>query len=439
MNIKRYQSVDMRGAIRKVREAMGPDAVILSNKYIDGGVEIVAAVDYDESLFGKLLPLSNADDTSLPLDDEIQDRVENARQAAWDDIRFSRNVPESALSTDAAVKTVDAEVDSGSPPATADQAHIWSEPPVIMEMRDELMSLRGLLVNQLSGLEWGNETRYHPQRARLLQRLLALGLSSTLARDIAIEAGEDQSFEHCWRKALGILSQRLPVCDNPIIDNGGIVALVGATGVGKTTTIAKLAARYVLRNGPHSVALVTTDNFRVSAHEQLKSYAHIMGVPMMVATDANSLQNTLDKLSNKRLILIDTAGMSQRDMELGRQLALLKNPDRQVHAYLALASNSQRGAMLETAQAYKQIPLSGCVFTKLDETTSLGGALSVAIEQGLPVAYYCDGQRVPEDLHPARAHNLVTRSLTIMQQVASTNQEEKNSIAMSGMVAHAHG
>ncbi len=308
-----------------------------------------------------------------------------------------------------------------------------------MEMQNELKSLRGLLVNQLSGLAWGQETHYHPQRARLLQRLLALGLSSALARDIATGAEEKESFDYIWRKALGMLAHKLPVADNPIIDAGGVIALVGATGVGKTTSIAKLAARYTLRHGPQSVALITTDNFRVAAHEQLRSYARIMGVPMVVAADADALRHTLDSLCNKGLVLIDTAGMSQRDMELSQHLSLLKSGGRRIQTYLTLATNSQRGVLNESVQAFKEIPLAGSIFTKIDETTSLGGALSVAIEQDLPVAYYCDGQRVPEDLHPARAHNLISRSVAIMQQVAAGNSEEQISIALTGMMARAHG
>jgi len=159
----------------------------------------------------------------------------------------------------------------------------------------------------------------------------------------------------------------------------------------------------------------------------------------VVATDAPALQTALDNLADKRLILIDTAGMSQRDMALNEQLALLTSGSRPIDTWLTLATNAQRGVLGEIVQAWRKVPLAGCILTKIDETTSLGGALSAAIEHELPVAYTSDGQRVPEDLHAARAHSLVSRAVSIMQQVAAGSRDEHISLAMSGMVAHAHG
>ncbi len=417
MNIKRFHARDMRSAIRQVRQSMGPDAVILSNRKVDGGVELVAAMDYDESLLAARVASSTAD-TASP------------REEAWKDVRYSRDIPEpppSFTATDPA------------PEPDAPRARTDAEDPAIVEMQNELKSLRSLLLGQLSGLAWGQESARHPNRARLLQRLLAMGLSSALARELSDGCDERLDFEASWRQALGRLAHRLPVADNPILDRGGVVALVGATGVGKTTTIAKLAARYALRHGNRAVAFVTTDHYRVAAHEQLRSYARIMGVPMVVATDAPALQTALDNLADKRLILIDTAGMSQRDMALHEQLALLTSGSRPIDTWLTLASNAQRGVLGEIVQAWCKVPLSGCILTKIDETTSLGGALSAAIEHDLPVAYTSDGQRVPEDLHAARAHSLVSRAVSIMQQVAAGSRDEHISLAMSGMVAHAHG
>ncbi len=428
MNIKRFQAKDMRTAIRMVRESMGADAVILSNQKLADGVEIVAAMDYDESLYGNSQPAGKSQPpASSSCDMEPPFIAEPAPAPAVDSY------------DNMAINVNSAPAAAPAPASTARQNHIWSQEPAIMEMQSELKSLRGLLVNQLSGMAWGQETKYHPLRARLLQRLLALGLSSSLAKQIANEISEDRSFDHIWRKALGILAHRLPISDSPILEQGGVVALVGATGVGKTTTIAKLAARYVLRNGPKSAALITTDTHRVAAHEQLRSYARIIGIPMVVADDKDSLSRALDSLCTKGLVLIDTAGMSQRDIRLSKQLTLLQAGGRDIQTYLTLATNSQRGVMMESAQAFRELPLAGCVLTKTDETTNLGSALSVAIEQQIPVGYYCDGQRVPEDIHAARAHNLVTRSLTIMQQVAAGSRDDENSLALTGMMARAHG
>ena len=357
-----------------------------------------------------------------------------SREEIWNDVRLSRHIPEPVVR-----KTVKAT--STASKTRLDTSYInQQEEPAITEMRGELKSLRGLLVNQLSGLAWGNETRFHPLRARMLQRLIGLGLSPALARNIAEQVKESEDFEHNWRMALGELSHRLPVQNDDIIERGGIVALVGATGVGKTTTIAKLAARYILRHGKGKVALISTDNYRVGAHEQLKSYARIMGAPIRIAADLEELQDALRKFSDKPLILIDTAGMSQRDMQLNEQLNMLQQGARQVQTYLVMATNSQRGVLNDVANGFAQIKLAGCILTKADETTSLGGALSVAVENKLPIAYFNDGQKVPEDIHPARAHSLVSRAVSIMQHLAGGSAHEDSlALALGGMVAQVHG
>lgn len=445
MKITRFIAQDMRSALRKVSETLGPDAVILSNNRVEDGVEIVAAIDYDESLFQES---ENKSQTKKPKPNPfIQDDAgvtrehieKRNRQAALDDIRFGRNIPQSTT-----VETAPVYASTPVKPvnvAERSNDHLWSQQPAFLEMQSELKSLRGMLVNQLSGLSWGNEVQYHPLRARLLQRLMSLGLSPKLAKDIATKVNEEKDFEHNWRLALGELAHRVPVGENEIIEKGGIVALVGATGVGKTTTIAKLAARYTLKHGPHRVALITTDNYRVAAHEQLRSYARIMGVPMRVTGDAESLRAALDSLCDKELILIDTAGMSQRDMTLNKQFSMLQAEGLPpIKTYLTLATNCQRGVLHETTEKFKEMPLAGCILTKIDETTSMGGALSVAVEHNLQISYLCDGQQVPEDMHLARPHSLVSRSVSIMQHMASINShDETTSLTIGGMVANGYG
>lgn len=444
MKIKRFVADDMRTALRKVSDTLGPDAVILSNNRIDEGVEIVAAIDYDESLINE--PEINTTATkSNPFiqEDEALSRShieQRNRQAALDDVKYARNIPASKTQTQI---NPFKQKEFNNQAAIQPQAneHLWTEEPAFMEMQSELKSLRGLLVNQLSGLSWGNEVQYHPLRARLLQRLMSLGLSPKLAKDIAANVNEEKDFEHNWRLALGELAHRLPVGENEIIEKGGVVALVGATGVGKTTTIAKLAARYSLKHGPHRVALITTDNYRVAAQEQLRSYARIMGIPMRITGDADSLREALDSLHDKELILIDTAGMSQRDMMLNKQFAMLQAEGLPlIKTYLTLATNCQRGVLTETGDKFKEMNLAGCILTKVDETTSMGGALTVAVENNLPISYFCDGQQVPEDIHLARAHNIVSRSVSVMQHMASTNSiDETTSLTIGGMVANGNG
>lgn len=437
MKIKRFFAADMRRTILKVREALGPDAVILSNKRVEGGIEIVAAVEYDESLFsGVNVSSAPAAEKEIDMEIKIEANTEQdaSRDEIWNDIKLGRYIPEAPVADIS--KQAKKKVKPKLEPAFTNSKQ--SE-PVITEMRSELKSLRGMLLNQLSGLAWGNETQYHPTRARLLQRLIAIGLSPTMARQISDQINEEDDFDHCWRLALGHLSHQLPVSDDQIIDKGGVVAVVGATGVGKTTTVAKLAARYILRHGKGRVGLISTDNYRVGAHEQLRSYARIMGAPLSIASDQQSIKEALNKFKDKDLVLIDTAGMNEQDMELNKQLLQLKQGTRRIQSYLVLATNSQRGVLTDVAQAFSNYRLSGCILTKVDETTSLGGALSVAVEHDLPVAYYNDGQKVPEDIHPARAHNLVARSVAIMQHMGGASKDDQLALTLGGMVAHAHG
>ena len=466
MKIKRFQAEDVRTTIRKVRETLGPDAVILSNKRINGGIEIVAAIDYDESLMGGVVAEPHMESTTQKSEQAAyqtpnslarqksatatSQRQATSRQNAADDIRYSRNIPSSRNKSNPNRQTKSAAVEH----ASYDNKHaavVTEDNPIgkdLADVQNEIKSLRGLLLNQMSGLAWDAEAKHHPTRTRLLQRLIALGLSPVFAKQLCTEVDDTKEFDAMWRHALGLLSHQIPVIDNGILKTGGVMALVGPTGVGKTTTIAKLAARYVLEHGKDSVGLITTDNFRVAAHEQLRSYARILGVPLRVATDKDELNDALYDLRNKKLVLIDTAGVSLHDSQLREQLDLLNSGSKSIHMFLALAANTQRSVLNDVVTTFKQSKLDGCILTKIDETTSLGGAISVAAEHNLPIAYYCDGQKVPDDLHIARAHNLVSKSVSIMQKITLSAQKNLSAgisadhsmgLTVNGMVAHANG
>lgn len=383
MKIKRFFAPNIRQAIRMVREEQGPDAVILSNNKVEGGVEIVIAVDYDEELL---------------------------RHAVMDQA--------APVKTGAPVKK--------NPPHPSSQI-VWSQDPAMVQMRHEMHSLRGLLEQQLPGLAWGELARAHPLRARLVYNLKETGLSPVLARQIASEVNEGKQFDAAWREALANLAHRVQVTDDDILDKGGIISLVGPTGVGKTTTIAKLAARCVLRYGARHVALVTADNFRIGAHEQLRTYGRILGIPVQAAANGNELRDALHAFRDKRLVLIDTAGMGQRDQRLAEQGKMLQIDGFPIKNYLVLSATTQLAGLMEVAQAFQAIPLNGCILTKLDEATSLGGPLSVVIQQQLAVAYVSDGQRVPEDLRPARAHNLVSLSVNLAARTVNMLKKQSSS------------
>jgi flagellar biosynthesis protein FlhF len=185
--------------------------------------------------------------------------------------------------------------------------------------------------------------------------------------------------------------------ETDIVDQGGIYALVGPTGVGKTTTTAKLAARCVLRHGARKLALVTTDGYRIGAHEQLRIYGRILGVPVHLARDAKALQATLRDLQHTHMVLIDTMGMSQRDRMVSEQVAMFG--DTNIRSLLLLSATSRGDTLDDVVRSYSGLGLSGCILTKVDEAASLASSLDVIIRHNLRMYYVSNGQRVPEDLH----------------------------------------
>ncbi len=452
MKIKRFFAKDMRTGIRQVREALGADAVILSNQKVVGGIEIVAAIDYDEAL---LAAEESATRNGLLDTGPTQDALASEPVAdllSEDTISLSRPAGGRQAYVASAESPRDSEIPCpeipAEPPrrkATTPSAHPvpaveWSQDPILQQMKNELKDLRGLLEQQLSSLAWSDLSHRNPLQAKLIRCLLELGLSPALCQQVADEVGSGHDdFDNVWRHALAWLASRVPLDTADSLDGGGVVALVGATGVGKTTTIAKLAARYALRHGRDKVALITTDGYRIAAHEQLRTYGRILNIPVRIANTREELTEALKLLVDKELILIDTAGMSQRDVRLSEQFSMITGSASIIRTYLVLSTNTHRAGLREIVKAFKEVRLDGCILTKMDETTSLGGTLSTVMENNLPVAYMSDGQRVPEDIHIARAHTLVNRAVLVAQQTSQGLEQESLNLAFSGMVANAHG
>jgi flagellar biosynthesis protein FlhF len=195
-----------------------------------------------------------------------------------------------------------------------------------------------------------------------------------------------------------------------------VIALVGPTGVGKTTTLAKLAARYADKFDLRDIALVTTDCFRIGAREQLFTYGQLLGVPVFTAQNREELEQVLAKLSQRKLVLIDTAGMGPRDTRLAAQFSVLEAARASLRTYLVLAANAQPADLQDVVKQFRATPLSGAILTKVDEAARLGGALSTVIRHKLPVAYITDGQKVPEDIHRERPDQLVLRAIRVVRE-----------------------
>jgi flagellar biosynthesis protein FlhF len=364
VKIKRYTAGSVRAALGQVRAEQGPDAVILSSRRVEEGIEVIAAVDYDEALI--------VDATRL-------------RAPAPPAAPAHAAVP--AAAARAAATSAAAPTDAGS--------------RNFLAMQRELKELRDLLESGFATMGWNDKRLREPLKARVLEELSVLDIAPDVAMALAAHTPRRTGLENPSLIPLALLVKHLPVVDRLSTVNGGIIAVVGPTGAGKTTTIAKLAARWSMRHGSQDLALVSTDAYRVGAREQLLTYARILDAPLHAANSGRELARVLARLNSKRLILIDTAGMGPRDVRLTEQLAALQLGAARAQVLLALPAQGEGHALEEIIAAFAVASPAACVVTKVDEAASLGAVISTTLRHKLRIAYVCDGQRVPEDLHSA--------------------------------------
>ena len=406
MKIKRYLDKDMRNVLRRVREDQGPDAVILSNRRIDEGIEVIAAVDYDEALVRHAIG-APAKDESVISSDVLAGLAEDdappspASEVLSTQLVQSGGEAETVPATPAvtgqeAGRSDENAADLHPPRVTAEDQHL-----LLDGVREEMAVLRGMIASQLSGLSWQATTERDPMRAQILRNLAQLGMSPDTAQMILNRLGPIDDVKRLWQEPLMELARSIPVANNTLLEEGGTYALLGPTGVGKTTTIAKIAARFAMRHGADQIALVSADAYRIGAREHLTAFANIIGAKVYSASNNDELRNTLSRLGRYRLVLIDTEGRSQRDRELANRLAAWGDNRNRVRYYLTLSAATQEAALEEIVRSFHKVPLEGAVVTKIDESAQLGCVLSTLIRHDLPAAWLSDGQRIPEDLHSA--------------------------------------
>ncbi|MBK7768212.1 MAG: flagellar biosynthesis protein FlhF [Sulfuritalea sp.] len=470
MTVKRFIGATARDCLRRVKAELGPDAVVISNKPLGSGVEIVAMTpegldaisrqaagpraETPRAATATALPsgTSSAPKPKSPEDDytvtlsssgarkapasrpwnpyETPGAAEATREAGS---RSGPLPPRPAADTGVASgKQANPAGNSGRgegfaagrgtsaatlPREAAASPRSGGEParqpaaeslPEAAELRDEMRIIKGLLERQLAGFAWGDMARNAPVRAFLLGEMIEAGFSGQLARRLAQDMPEDMNQEDGRKWLQAAVNRRLRTlpAEADFIDRGGVYAIVGPTGVGKTTTTAKLAARCVVRYGADRLALLTTDGYRIGAQEQLRIYGRILGVPVFVVRDGEDLRRTLADLRDKHMVLIDTVGMSQRDRMVAEQAAMLMRSG-EVNRLLLLNAGCRGDTLDDVVRAYSGEDLAGCIVTKVDEATALAPALDCIVRHGLTLSYVANGQRVPEDLHlPNRAYLL---------------------------------
>ena len=483
MKIKRTTAPDMRTAMKIIRDEQGPDAVILGNRKVAGGVEIVSAIDYEagavdsRNLFGDAVPQAPApvaapaptrvmEAASAPaIPEHLHERVAAASQERWDahnkdDLneaeRSVRRATELLRAARAAGKqnTRPAEpaperrvaprpqpaarVERTPEPSYAEVSFEAVPPPVAQRaveprrerpveraqaalqtetshtqmkaMQGELQAMRELMSQQLNVMGWGNMTRRQPARVNLLTRLHHMGIGTELALKLCegVDSATDPSRN--WRDALAMLQAQIPESREDMIEHGGVFALMGTTGVGKTTAIAKLAALCAMRHGKHSVALISTDNMRVGAREQLRSFAAILDVPLMFSENAEQLEREVQRMRERKLVLVDTAGLGVNDPRMGQTLAQIRRV-KAIQPILTLAANAQQGSLEQTCRVFGNCDPVGCIVTKVDEAHTLGAVMTSVVEHKIPLTWFGTGQRVPEDLTRASAAGMMRLAL----------------------------
>jgi flagellar biosynthesis protein FlhF len=432
MTVRRITSPTAREALRRVKEELGADAIVVSNKAVPGGVEITAMSADSLNALSASAPTRRVipepvSPVKSPLDDFDDDYTVSLSAKAHSQVPFrawqpAQPVVQPVEESKPRVRPLPSrgiepvQTGTSSRPAAQEAKVDGSNAvePQVAQLMAEMQSIKSLLERQLAGFAWGEMSRQNPSQAMLLAELLDAGFSSALTRRLVDEMPKGISAADGRKWLASAINRRLRTLsgDSDIIDQGGVFALVGPTGVGKTTTTAKLAARCVVRYGAEKLALLTTDGYRIGAHEQLRIYGRILGVPVHVVRDSDDLRRTLVELRDKHMILIDTVGMSQRDRMVAEQAAMLTRAG-EVKRLLLLNAGSRGDTLDDVVRAYSGEDLAGCILTKVDEAASLGPALDAVIRHGLLLAYVANGQRVPEDMHLPNRNYLLHRALKL--------------------------
>ena len=475
MEVKRFFSATMQDALRIVREEFGAEAVILSNSKTDGGVEIVAALGYEDDWDGQAVEqeIANHGEPSpsqlarmhaekhLQLQKEMEQakrKIEAARASKY------KQSPAAAKANDSKVEFEQSSSVNQRPlkplsDQNNDQNHDqnWD---ALSAMRAEILEIKDLISRQpeKQSLETRSQAAQTAQKNILEQQLEktldSLCFSKSVKQILVQELNKwhksaqyaasqnnaapshEQQFELAWKHLSQFIEKSIRVDPTEIIDREGVFALVGPTGSGKTMTIGKMAARYVMEYGAENIALVTTDRYRIAAHEQLKVFGRILNIPVHTVDESHSLDMILDKLSEKKIVLIDTAGLMHTDTCWSEQLQEIKLSRHSIGCYLAVTAVGQYQVMSANYHHYKMLDLSGVIVTKVDEAVSLGEAISFLMDTGLRASYYTDGQRVPEDIHLFDAHTLFERAQTLLNSserwVTIRSEEQSAQSILSG-------
>ena len=451
MNLKRFFAKDMRTALAEIKEELGPDAIIMSSKKVSGGIEIVAALDAkgngsqnsDDENINADISVKNMSSKSQKENQGDKNMTKESKQEKFADslaallarqqkTSLNESKPQDFMPKKIGEKQDFMKTSRMSPKPKVEPVVESISKEAFNDLSKEVEAIRKLLQYQLSGLMNDERSRDEPIRAMIIKLLTSKGFDEDLAVNLVSKINDDVSFNVAWKEMARILENNLNIGKDSILTEGGAYALIGPTGVGKTTTLAKLAARFALKYGSEHVALISTDHYRIGASEQLQTYGRIMGCVVKVIDDITELNDVLYQLRNKSLVLIDTAGFGQRDKRLEDELLELeRNSKVQLGHFLVLPGTVQRAVLEDAYERFNKIGIDGLILTKLDESVNLVEALSLCIKFGLPLSYVTTGQRVPEDIDVVTAQGFIDMVLSQVSD-ADSSPYQRGSLSNDG-------
>ncbi|MGV6859159.1 MAG: flagellar biosynthesis protein FlhF [bacterium] len=408
MNIKRFFAADTRQAMQQVKSTLGADAVIISNRQTEDGVEIIAAIDLDEEkLAAAATPASSA-------------RTRQPRAADR----------------------------QASPPQQPAQATAPAAPASpggqsIEMMHQEINTLREMMEQQITSMTVGQWTKNSPVRTKLYKQLNRIGLEPAITTSLISTVNDDEDAPTASRKVLNLLTQQIQVTDNDILKNGGVVVLTGPSGSGRTTTLAKLAAQFIMENSTRDVLFISADHSRVGAHEQLLAYGRLFGIPVLRARDDMELEEIITATSDKRLVLVDSASLTPEQTRNPTLVKTLRMPaNLGIKHYMVIPATLQQASMQRLLSNFQMVDMSGSIITKIDEAANLGDLITTLIRYKSPVAYWTDGQRVTAHLHAAEGKALVQQALKIAKNETDSASSGRGNVittpatSLAGAIQH---
>lgn len=447
MKLRKFVAPTTREALALVKESLGDDAVVLTTRESREGIEILAAAQNElsaeeskQASSPKPTAQAKTGDSKNSIvsstADIIKERMEIQAKAleeksnssavhvesGSEKTEFQSEIKEPKDLSEGLRRRIEKVSQSPIPTGIGDASKFDEQ----VRLMKEMLSIKEMLGEQMQMLTWRDTVHKNPVRAEIWELLKQSGFSPLFARKVVEKLDESFTSEQANAWLRKVLMKNIPCVEKgkDLVNTGGTFALVGPTGVGKTTTTAKIAARCVIKYGRESIGLITTDSFRIGAQDQLRIYGKILGVQVYTAQTLEDLRTLRQTLSRKHLVLIDTVGMAQRDKRISDQTQMLRDTD--AKRILLLNGAAQPENLDDVALHYKKGGLDGSILSKLDEAVRLGGAIDIAIRHKLPIHYLATGQQVPEDLYSCNSAVLINRALNSKASTAfDVNQQEK--------------